>query len=160
MAVLDARGTPRALVAIGGDLVAGRAPPGVSGWTVRIASDSSSIVVVHSAVSTSGDAEQFVEIGGVRYSHVVDPRTGVGLTTGVTVTVQAPTGAQADAWATAVAVLDDARRAAFVAMRPDASFVVRGAGDAVHRNPEIPPCPLSTDTSSFRREPFPPFATR
>ena len=32
------------------------------------------------AISTSGDTEQFVEIGGQRYSHVVDPHTGIGLT--------------------------------------------------------------------------------
>ncbi len=41
-------------------------------------------------VSTSGDAERFVEIGGVRYSHVVDPKTGIGKTGRSSVSVIAP----------------------------------------------------------------------
>src|SRR5205814_9022406 len=61
------------------------------------------------AVSTSGDAEQFVEINGVRYSHIVDPRTGQALTGRRSVTVVARHGAMADALATAASVLDAAR---------------------------------------------------
>ena len=53
------------------------------------------------AVATPGDTEQHVEIDGVRYSHVVDPRTGLGLTTRVVVTITAEDGATADALAEA-----------------------------------------------------------
>jgi hypothetical protein len=74
--------------------------------------------------------EQFVEVDGVRYSHVVDPRTGVGLTSGVTVTVRAPTGFEADGWATAASVLDSADRAVFIAARPRAAFYVRFAASS------------------------------
>jgi thiamine biosynthesis lipoprotein len=63
-------------------------------------------VLVHAAVSTSGDAEQFVEIGGVRFSHIVDPATGLGLTQPVAVTVVARRATVADALATACSVLD------------------------------------------------------
>src|SRR5262249_38999168 len=49
----------------------------------------------NAAVSTSGDAEQFVEIGGVRDSHVIDPRTGIGLTGRRSVTVVARRGIEA-----------------------------------------------------------------
>jgi FAD:protein FMN transferase len=48
------------------------------------------------AISTSGDAEQFVVIDGVRYSHIVDPRTGIGLTGRRSVTVIARRGIAAD----------------------------------------------------------------
>jgi thiamine biosynthesis lipoprotein len=48
---------------------------------------------------------QFVEIGGVRYSHVVDPRTGLGLTSDAQATVIAADGALADALSTALTVL-------------------------------------------------------
>jgi hypothetical protein len=56
-------------------------------------------------VSSSGDVEQFVEIGGKRYSHIVDPRTGLGLTTRIAVTVIAPDCTTSDALATAISVL-------------------------------------------------------
>lgn len=127
LAVLEAHGTPRALVAIGGDLVVGSAPPDAAGWTVAIGSDDTTITLAHGAVSASGDAEQFVEIDGVRYSHVVDPRTGVGLTSGVSLTVRAATGRDADAWATAASVLDSAARATFIGARPGATFYLRAA---------------------------------
>ncbi len=57
------------------------------------------------AVSTSGDMIQFVELGGKRYSHVVDPRTGMALTDHCRVMVVAPSGMAADAITKAVAVL-------------------------------------------------------
>ena len=38
------------------------------------------VLLKNSAVSTAGDVEQFIEIGGKRYSHIVDPKTGVGIT--------------------------------------------------------------------------------
>ena len=61
------------------------------------------------AFATSGATAQFVEIDGARYSHVMDPRTGLGLTSHRTVHVRAPDGATADAWATALGVLGPVR---------------------------------------------------
>jgi thiamine biosynthesis lipoprotein len=132
LAVIRSHGLDRALVSLGGDMVVGAPPTGERGWTVAIDLDSAgrALVLDNGAVSTSGDAEQFVDIGGVRYSHVVNPLTGVGLTTGVSVTVVAPTGLEADAWATAASVLDSARRATFIAARPGAMFYVRGPASA------------------------------
>ena len=57
------------------------------------------------AISTSGDLERFVEIDGKRYSHIVDPRTGLGIVRRSSVTVIADDGAVADALATAFFVL-------------------------------------------------------
>ena len=37
------------------------------------------ITIEDASVTTSGDAFQAVEIGGRRYSHIVDPRTGLGV---------------------------------------------------------------------------------
>ncbi len=110
MAVLERHGTGRALVEAGGDIVVGDAPPGRPGWEIAIPGASGEAAgqaraLTHAAVSTSGDTEQFVMIGGVRHSHVVDPRTGLGVTNTVTATVIASDGATADAMATAVSVL-------------------------------------------------------
>ena len=65
----------------------------------------SPLTLSHAGVSTSGDAEQWVEIGGVRYSHILDPRTGQPLTGGSSVTVVAGNATTSDMLATAVDVL-------------------------------------------------------
>jgi thiamine biosynthesis lipoprotein len=93
LATLTRLGFSHAMVAASGDLALGDAPPGAKGWSVKIepfgsaSPQSLTLVVANVGVSTSGDSEQFVEIGGLRYSHIVDPATGLGLTTQVAVTV-------------------------------------------------------------------------
>ncbi len=112
LAALARFGIDRALVAAGGDVVVGEAPPGARGWAVGVVPWAGSnkpqlaeLILRHAAVSTSGDAEQFVEIGGIRYSHIVDPRTGMALTGAGSVTVVARKGAISDPAATALSVL-------------------------------------------------------
>lgn len=110
--LLQQRGRGKCLVAVGGDVVAGDAPPGAVGWRVAVEHPDGStevVVLVDRAVSSSGDTQQFVEIDGTRYSHIVDPATGLGLTNRVGATVSAPDGATADALATAVCVLGEER---------------------------------------------------
>lgn len=108
---LRQHGFASALVDGGGDVACGDAPPGRAGWqigviTVREDGSPEEYVSLHNcAVASSGDLFQYVEISGVRYSHIVDPRTGAGLTTRSNVTVFAPTCTVADALATAVSVL-------------------------------------------------------
>ena len=89
-------------MAASGDLAIGDAPPGAEGW--RVGACGQVFVLHNTAMSTSGDTEQFVEIDGVRYSHIIDPKTGMGLTARHPVTVEAPLGITADAWATALSV--------------------------------------------------------
>ncbi len=95
---------PSALVAIAGDIAAGDAPPGSRGWTVATA-DGDSLLLANASVSTSGDAEQFINIGGVRYSHVLDHTMGMGSTLHLEATVIGPSGAVVDALASALVVL-------------------------------------------------------
>jgi thiamine biosynthesis lipoprotein len=102
IAVLRAHGIERAMIVWGGEIVAGGAPPGTAGWPVRV--DGADVMLEHSAISTSGDAEQFVEEAGVRYSHVIDPRTGEAVTVPGSVTVRAATGMEADGNSTARSV--------------------------------------------------------
>jgi thiamine biosynthesis lipoprotein len=108
---MAALGVRRAIVNAGGDVVAGEAPPGEMGWRVGVAAmerdapPSRFLRVANAAVATSGDVWQFAEIDGVRYSHLLDPKTGLGLTTRSNVTILAPTGIVADALASAVSVL-------------------------------------------------------
>lgn len=104
-------GVTSALVEAGGDIAVGDAPPGERGWRIDTPAADSLVRVraaalVSAAIATSGPGSQFVEIAGRRYSHVVDPRTGLGLTSANQATVIAPEGALADALATALTVLD------------------------------------------------------
>jgi FAD:protein FMN transferase len=109
--VLRHYGITRALVAASGDIVAGDPPPGARGWKVAIAplekgaEPSRFILLNHAAVSTAGDTEQFVEIDGMRYSHIVDPHTGIGITRRSSATVVARDGTTSDGLDTAVSVL-------------------------------------------------------
>ena len=87
-------------------------PPGESGWRVAIApfdaatpAATRSLTLAEAAVSTSGDAEQWVEIGGVRYSHIFDPRTGRPLTGHRQATVVARDATTSDMLATTLCVL-------------------------------------------------------
>lgn len=102
--VLREAGFPSALVAASGDLAIGDPPPGKPGWRVELGATDSVQELHNCGVSTSGDESQFVEIGGVRYSHILDPRTGIGLKNQPVVTVVAPTATESDALATASSV--------------------------------------------------------
>lgn len=120
---LRARGVPRALLEAGGDIVVGEAPPGEPGWHIETPGADSVVAIqaarlVDAAIATSGPTAQFVEIGGVRYSHVVNPRTGLALVTDELATVIAHHGATADALATALTVVAPARRPAVLARFP------------------------------------------
>jgi thiamine biosynthesis lipoprotein len=109
--VIARQGFGRAMVAGSGDLALGDPPPGELGWRVELAlagHDSGkpdTVVAANVGISTSGDTEQFLEIGGTRYSHIVDPITGLGLTRSLTVTVVARNATDADSLATACSVL-------------------------------------------------------
>lgn len=102
---LKANGINSALIQAGGDIAISDPPPNQSGWSVQIPGQLGFTPLANCAVSTSGDAEQFVVIDGVRYSHIVDPRTGIGLTNQFTATVIAERGLLSDPLATAFCVL-------------------------------------------------------
>ncbi|MFG0335949.1 MAG: FAD:protein FMN transferase [Maioricimonas sp. JB049] len=110
--VLAEHGLNRVLIDAGGDIVAGDPPPDRPAWIIAIqplrSRDGESVQTLQlaeGAVATSGDAYQYVEIEGVRYSHIVDPATGLGLTQSSSVTVIAPDGTTADSLASALSVL-------------------------------------------------------
>ncbi len=131
--VLRARGVDRCMVGLAGDIAAGAPPPRARAWVVDASPRVEARAQVRlrgSAVSTSGDASQFVEIGGVRYSHIVDPRTGVGVTNRQAAMVVASRGEIADALASALCVLDVAEAEGLIRKYPDAGAVVWLAEEA------------------------------
>ena len=131
---MEAMGTRRTLVALSGDIAVGDAPPGRAGWTIALGGSGGgpgeTIEIANACVSTSGDSVQFVEVGGVRYAHVVDPRTGLGCVDPVQATVVAREGWQADALATAMCVRGPEMLGAVNAYPGAAARLVAGAGQA------------------------------
>ena len=132
--VLGKRGIGSVLVDAGGDLVLGDPPPGRKGWRIEIGGlkhpDLPVLELARCAVATSGDVEQFVEIAGKRYSHLIDPSTGIGLTMGIQVTVVSSTGIRADSLASALSVLGTERGTKFVQKLSGVrAYFVEGVGD-------------------------------
>jgi len=114
--VLRTHGIRRALVAAGGDIRVGEAPLGKSGWKIGIAplknpkdTPDRFVLLVNAGVSTAGDAHQFVEIDGKRWSHIVNPRTGQALEGRRSVTVIASDDTTADVLDTSMCVLGPER---------------------------------------------------
>jgi thiamine biosynthesis lipoprotein len=95
-----------ALVDVSGDIVCVGKPPGTGGWTVAVNFPESGttllprqLLINNTAVTTSGDVYQYLEHDGKRYSHIVDPAKGYGITSQRNVTVIATDGTLAD-WLT------------------------------------------------------------
>lgn len=124
LAAISHLGIKSALVAASGDLAFSDAPPGEPGWTVAIDALPKPLLLSNAAVSTSGSSEQHFVVNGVLYSHILNPKTGLGLTTNITTSVIAPIGADADALATALNVLGVDRAIAFIDTQPGASAVI------------------------------------
>ena len=122
---LRAAGIVHAMVDAGGDLVLGAAPPGASGWRVEFP-DGQIHHLAEVAVATSGDRYQYLEAGGVRYSHILDPETGLGIIRAPTVVVVAADGVTADVLASALTVLaaDPARVARLVEDNPGVAIQI------------------------------------
>ncbi|MFT5466925.1 MAG: thiamine biosynthesis lipoprotein [Verrucomicrobiales bacterium] len=109
--IMREAGFPRCIVAASGDIAVGDPPPGETGWRIGITSLNSPdepdrfVRIANAGVSTSGDSQQYLELDGERYSHIVDPQTGLGLTHRRSVTVIAPDAMTTDSLATALSVL-------------------------------------------------------
>ena len=135
--VLADHGIASAMVDASGDVAVSAAPPDAAGWRIEVApmpGDRAGevLVLAHSAVTTSGDAHQFVELDGRRWSHIVDPRTGLGVAGPAGVTVIAPDCTTADAVATAASVLGHERGMAMIRRFPGVSArFVWGDGETV-----------------------------
>jgi FAD:protein FMN transferase len=130
LAVLTRQGITRAMVHAGGDIRLGDPPPDRPGWKIGAAPSAPgapprfTLSLANCAVGISGDTWQFVELGGQRYSHIVDPKTGVGLTDHSLVTVVAPRGLTSDPLSTAVSVLGPEKGLKLIEATPGAAALI------------------------------------
>ena len=110
VAAMREAGVAGGLVDVGGDLRVFGKPPRGDRWEVMVRSPLTKGTIVtlkltESAVCTSGSYFRFVKIGGRRFSHIIDPRSGQPAAGVASATVLAPDAATADGWATALSVL-------------------------------------------------------
>jgi FAD:protein FMN transferase len=138
--VLSAHGIRDALLGIDGEMRAMGLRPDGSPWTIAVEAPERDRRAPHSiltlqdaAVATSGDYRHWVTVQGRTLSHTMDPRRGAPLLTSpASVTVIAPTCAEADAWATALMVRGvDAGAGLARHVGLDALFLTRDAAGIV-----------------------------
>ena len=114
------------LIDLGGNLRAiGEAAPGRGGWRTGVRNPfegggliSKFLMRDGEAVATSGNYERFVEIEGVRYAHIMNPRTGKPVTGMAGTTVVAPTAVLADALSTTLFILGPQKGAELLRNHP------------------------------------------
>jgi len=142
---LARHGIERVLVDGGGDLRLGAPPPGRSGWRVTVEGEGEGegelrLELARCAVATSGMSARSVVIAGERYSHIIDPATGLGSTRRAQATVVAPDALTADALATALCIMDVREGLALIEALAgiEARVVVSGDGG-----------PVACDSSGF-----------
>ncbi|QDT28728.1 Thiamine biosynthesis lipoprotein ApbE precursor [Gimesia panareensis] len=129
--ILKAHGIDRVMIDASGDLALGDPPPGSCGWKIGISSSDAPgakidryLQLKNCAVATSGDALQHVVIDGTRYSHIVNPHTGLGLTDQSRVTVITPDGMSADSLASAISVLGPEKGIALLSQKPGTACLI------------------------------------
>lgn len=140
LVVIRSMGIRSALVAASGDIAIGDAPPGKRGWKVGIEqlggapNELVRSVILHNAgISTSGGTEQFVEINGVRYSHIIDPATGLGMTNRIQTTIIGPNATITDGLDTPTAIMGVKRALALVDSQPRlAAFIITQDAEGRH----------------------------
>ncbi|HEU5164537.1 MAG TPA: FAD:protein FMN transferase [Chitinophagaceae bacterium] len=119
-----------ALADASGDIVMSDAPPGKDGWTIGINLPENEneiwekkLELKNFAVSTSGDVYRYTIHNGIKYSHIIDPKTGYGVTSQRNVTVITKYGADADWLATACSILP-IKKALALAKKEQAAILI------------------------------------
>jgi thiamine biosynthesis lipoprotein len=123
--IFKEHGVTSALVAAGGDIRVTERPPGSEGWIVTVAplekvnkDFPARLILENAGVSTSGDIEQYLEINGVRYSHIIDPKTSLGLVGRMSATVVASCATDSDAATKPLCILGPVKGIAWINAQP------------------------------------------
>jgi thiamine biosynthesis lipoprotein len=109
--LLQKKGVESGIVNAAGDLTAWGLQPNGKPWTIGIADPSATqhafsyLDITNTSVATSGNYEKFAMIGGKKYSHTIDPKTGLPVAGIKSVTIISPNAEIADAMATPVMVM-------------------------------------------------------
>jgi thiamine biosynthesis lipoprotein len=129
--VLASHSVSRALVGAAGDIAAGEPPPGKAGWTIGFENPGTYkgtngiyVQLRNQRVSTSGDTYRFVEIDGKRYSHIIDPATGLGQTRRIEASAISNDGMTADTLALVLCIWGPEKGLALIDRLPETAGIV------------------------------------
>jgi len=109
--LLHKRGVKSGIINAAGDLTAWGYQPNGKPWTIGIADPNTArqafsfLEVTNTSIATSGNYEKFITIGGKKYSHTIDPKTGLPVRGIKSVTIICPNAEIADAMATPVMIM-------------------------------------------------------
>ena len=136
--LLESSGVAAGIINASGDLTAWGKQPEGSDWLVAITNPLNKakafawLPVKDRAVVTSGDYEKNVTFNGVRYAHIIDPRTGYPATGIISATVFAPKAELADALATSIFVMGTETGIDFVNQLPGIDVIIVDVKNQVH----------------------------
>jgi len=131
LSVLKSFGICSALIDAGGDVTLGNPPPGRQPWitavpktVTRDGTEMIQLQMANRSVATSGDLFQFAMVDGVRYSHILDPKTGLGSTLQIQATVISNSGTLADAYASVLTLMRPEEGIDFIQQVPDTEAIL------------------------------------
>lgn len=129
--ILLKKGISSALIDAGGDVTLGNPPPERDSWRVaipkKISQEETDVIHLdakNKTVTTSGDLFQFILIDGVRYSHILDPKTGLGATGHIQATVISSNGMTADAYASVLTLTTPEEGIRIIESLPDTEAII------------------------------------
>lgn len=141
--LLVARGVPAGVISASGDLTAWGTTEGGQPWKIGIADPKNPdhplfwLPVKNASVATSGDYEQYFMRDGHRYSHTIDPKTGLPVKNMKSVTVVSPSAELSDALATAVFVMGHRVGLHLIEQMPDTHALVIDSEDCIHTSRQL-----------------------
>ena len=141
--LLVERGVLGGIINASGDMNTWGTKPDGSSWTIGIVNPMNNKKVFswfsleHNAVVTSGDYEKFTQINGRRYSHIIDPRTGIPSQGIVSCTVFAGKAELADAIATAIFVMGVESGLFLIDQLPNIEAILIDDSGIIHRSKNI-----------------------
>jgi thiamine biosynthesis lipoprotein len=141
--ILQQMGIQSGIVNAAGDLTAWGFQANGEPWTIGIAAPDSkhhpfsSLNITNMAIATSGNYEKYVMIDGKKYSHTIDPKTGLPVSGIKSVTIIAPNAELADALATPVMVMGINAGMHLINQLPGTSCIIIDDNNKLHTSSNI-----------------------
>lgn len=141
--IMQAMGVKNGIVNASGDLAVWGHQPDGSPWTIGIVDPNmrdrvfSYMKLTDMAIATSGNYEKYATVGGKRYSHTINPRTGLPVTGIKSVTILCPNAEFADAIATPVMIMGTRAGLDLIDQLKDVEAIVIDDDDCIYRSANL-----------------------